>query len=156
MRNFENGDLFATVKVVLETVDEEGNVKQKIFGSVSDAEKEAMLFTGILQETPYLEPCEVEMINKVNEKDNGRIFFVVSIDGEYRGWTSEAGLSGLKDFAGEPVIVLSGDEDGNHYTVNEWVIFYNPDNHKFVCEREGETHRSDNFWDIVGKCKNSK
>lgn len=153
----ENGDRLAVIsggdKIVLTTIGDEVSVKE--MASLAEAEREAILFVG-LTPPPYLEPEEVQMIEESIARDENRVYHVVSIDGEYIGWSSEAGLSSLKDFAGEPVIVLSGDEDGNHYTVNEWVIFYNPDNHKFVCEREGETHSSDNFWDIVGKCKNSK
>jgi|GEM_PF-4567620 len=153
MKSFENGDLFATVKIILETVDEEGKVEKKEMGSVYEAERQAMLFVGLLREPAYLEPEEVEIVEESIARDENRIYHVVSIDGEYIGWSSEAGLSSLKDYAGRPVIVLTPDEEGVMYRVNGWEIRLSNFSEGFVAYREEERHLSDNFWQLVGKCK---
>jgi len=153
MKSFENGDLFATVKIILETVDEEGKVEKKEMGSVYEAERQAMLFVGLLREPAYLEPEEVEIVEESIARDENRIYHVVSIDGEYIGWSSEAGLSSLKDYAGRPVIVLTPDEEGVMYTVNGWELRLSNFSEGFVAYREEERHLSDNFWQLVGKCK---
>ncbi len=157
MKTFENGDYYATVSVVVEMVDEEGNVTKKSFSSIERAEEEAMRFTGLLQDTlPPLEPEEAAMymnIEHLREICRERIFHIVNITGEYIGWSSDKAIGDLKDFAGKPVIVLSEDDCGCLYEVNGWKITYSPEKHAFKAERNGSEHFSDSFWYIVGKCK---
>ena len=147
----ENGDRLAVIsggdKIVLTTIGDEASVRE--MASLAEAEREAILFVGF-PPPPYLEPEEVQMIEESIARDENRVYHVVSIDGEYIGWSSEAGLSSLKDYAGRPVIVLTPD-DGVLYRVNGWEIRLS--NLGFVAYMEEERHLSDNFWQLVGKCK---
>ena len=148
----ENGDRLAIIsggdKIVLTTIGDEASVRE--MASLAEAEREAILFVGFL---PYLEPEEVQIIEESIARDENRVYHVVSIDGEYIGWSSEAGLSSLKDYAGRPVIVLTPDEEGVMYTVNGWELRLSNFSDGFVAYREGERHLSDNFWQLVEKCK---
>ena len=150
----ENGDRLAVIsggdKIVLTTIGDKVSVKE--MASLAEAEMEAILFVG-LTPPPYLEPEEVQMIEESIARDENRVYHVVSIDGEYIGWSSEAGLSSLKDYAGRPVIVLTPDEEGVLYRVNGWEIRLSNFSEGFVAYREKERHLSDNFWQLVGKCK---
>jgi len=148
----ENGDRLAVIsggdKIVLTTIGDEASVRE--MASLAEAEREAILFVGFL---PYLEPEEVQIVEESIARDENRVYHVVSIDGEYIGWSSEAGLSSLKDYAGKPVIVLCPDEDGVMYTVNGWELRLSNFSEGFVACREKERHVSDNFWQLIGKCK---
>lgn len=150
----ENGDRLAIIsggdKIVLTTIGDEVSVKE--MASLAEAEREAILFVGF-PPPPYLEPEEVQIIEESIARDENRVYHVVSIDGEYIGWSSEAGLSSLKDYAGRPVIVLTPDEDGVLYRVNGWELRLSNFSDGFVAYREEERHLSDNFWQLVGKCK---
>lgn len=150
----ENGDRLAVISVgksiILTTIGEESKVREMT--SLAEAEREAILFVGF-PPPPYLEPEEIQMVEESVARDENRMYYVVSIDGEYIGWSSEAGLSSLKDYAGRPVIVISPDEEGVLYRVNGWELRLSNFSDGFVAYREKERHLSDNFWQLVGKCK---